>query len=82
MMLVILLVPVVLGGGAHQKILLNYGSGNDGDVLNNMGRSNPHLGMESKQSTIMRMSPFDDVKRWCLDNAWLDGGEHIFNLSN
>jgi hypothetical protein len=42
--------------GAHQKILVRYGRGNDGDVLKNRGRSNPHLGMDSKLSTNMLMS--------------------------
>jgi hypothetical protein len=31
--------PIDSVGGAHQKHKVNYGSGNDGDMLNNMGRS-------------------------------------------
>jgi hypothetical protein len=56
-------------GGANHKILVSYGRGNDGDVLNNMGRSNPHLDMDGKQSTNMLMSLFDSTKSWWFDTA-------------
>jgi hypothetical protein len=47
-----------------------------------MGRSNPHVNMDGKQSTNMLMSHIDDVKSWCLKIALQDGGEQTFNLSN
>jgi hypothetical protein len=61
---------------------VNYGSGNDGEVLKNMGRSIPHVNMDGEQSTNMLMSHIDDVKSWCLKIALQDGGEQTFNLSN
>jgi hypothetical protein len=38
--------------------------------------------MDGKQSTNMLMPSFNDGKMWCLDTAWQNGGEQIFNLSH
>jgi hypothetical protein len=74
--------PYGSAGGSRQKCKVNYGSANDGDVLSNIGRSNPHLNMDGKQSTNMLMFHIDDAKSWCLEIALQDGGEQTFNLSN
>jgi hypothetical protein len=74
--------PYDSAGGSHQNCKVNYCSDNDGDVLNNMGRRNPHINMDGKQSTNMLMPHVDDIKSWCLEIALQDGGEQTFNLSN
>jgi hypothetical protein len=74
--------PYDFAGGSHQICKVNYGSGTDGDVLNNMGRSNPHVNVDWKQSTNTLMSHIDNFKSWCLEIALQDGGEQTFNLSS
>jgi hypothetical protein len=56
-------------GGASHKHPVSNGGNNDGDVLRNLGRIIPHLGIARKQSNNMCMSSIDNAKRWCLESA-------------
>jgi hypothetical protein len=62
--------------GSHKHPVSDFGN-NDGDVLRNLGRAIPHLGMAWKQSSDMLMSSIDDNKRWCLDGSRHVGSENV-----